>query len=243
MKVIPIKTRAIVPPKDDLYSVIDDFCPKLKERDIFVVASKVLAIHQGRCLPLDKVKSKDELIKREAELYLKREESPGGHVMLAVKKHTLAPSAGVDESNAKDHYILWPKDPDREAKNICRYLKKKFSLKKLAVIITDSHCVPLRYGTIGISIGFHGLKPLYDYRGKKDIFNRTMKISRSNIVDGLSAAAVLVMGEGKERQPFALIRQADFVAFTSRATCRELLIPFKEDIFYPLLKVFYSKKR
>ncbi len=243
MKVIPIKTRAIVPPRDNLYSVIDSFCPRLKEKDIFVVTSKVLAIHQGRCLPLSQVDSKDELIKQEADLYLKREASPGGHVMLAIKKHTLAPSAGIDESNAKDYYILWPENPDRAAREICSYLKKKFSLSKLAVIVTDSHCVPLRYGTVGISIGFYGLKPLEDYRGKKDIFGRKMKISRANIVDGLAAAAVLVMGEGKEKQPLALIRGAEFVGFTRQDTSQDLLIPIKEDIFYPLLKVFYNKKR
>ncbi len=239
MKVIPVKTRVIYPPKDDIYSVIDQFCPKLKEGDIFIITSKVLAIHQGRCLPVNEVKSKDDLVKKEADVFIPREECPGKYVILAIKKNTLLPSAGVDESNANGHYILWPKNPEREAKLICRYLKKKFSLKKLAVIVTDSHCVPLRRGTMGISIGFYGLKPLKDYRGKKDIFGRVLKMTQVNITDALAAIGVLAMGEGSERIPIAIVRGADFVKFTNKETYKDLLIPRKEDIFYPLLKKFY----
>ncbi|PIU14428.1 putative folate metabolism gamma-glutamate ligase [bacterium (Candidatus Gribaldobacteria) CG08_land_8_20_14_0_20_39_15] len=239
MKVIAIKTRTIKPPQDDIYSVIDDFCPKLKEKDIFVITSKVLAIHQGQCIPIAKIKNKDDLIKKEADLFIPRKECPGEHAILAIKKHTLVPSAGVDESNANGHYILWPKEPEKLAKTICQYLKKKFSLKRLAVVITDSHCIPLRYGTMGISIGFYGLKPLKDYRGKKDIFGRVLRITQANVADALAVIGVLAMGEGNEKRPMAIIRGADFVEFTNKETYKDLLIPLKEDIFYPLLKNFY----
>ena len=243
MKVIPIRTRAIQPPQDDIYSVIDEFCPKLKEGDVFIITSKILAIHQGRCIPIEKIKDKDSLIKKEADIFIPRHECPGEHVVLAIKKHTLVPSAGIDESNANGHYILWPKNPEKEAKLICQYLKKKFSLKKLAVVITDSHCVPLRYGTIGISIGLYGLKPLKDYRGKKDIFGRVLKMTQANIADALAVMGVLVMGEGDEKRPMAIIRDADFVKFTNKETYKDLLIPIKKDIYYPLLKNFYKPQR
>ena len=240
MKVISVTTRIIRPPKDDIYSVIDEFCPKLKEGDIFIITSKVLAIHQGRCLPIDKIKNKDDLIEKEADVFIPRKECPGEHVILAIKKHTLVPSAGIDESNANGYYILWPKNPEKEAQQICQYLKKKFSLKKLAVVITDSHCVPLRYGTIGISIGFYGFKPLKDYRGKKDIFGRVLRITQANIADALAVIGVLVMGEGSEKRPMAIVRDADFVKFTNKETYKDLVIPIKKDIFYPLLKNFYK---
>ncbi len=43
----------------------------------------------------------------------------------------------------------------------------------------DSHIIPLRHGTLGISIGFYGMEPLYDYRGKPDIFGRLLVFSGS----------------------------------------------------------------
>ena len=241
MKIIPIKTRIIKPPQDDIYQALDEFCPTLLEQDVFLVTSKILAIHQGRCLPITSIRNKDDLIKQEADVFIPREECPGEHVILTVKNNTLIPSAGVDESNGNGYYILWPQDPAQEAKKICQYLKKRFFLKKLAVIITDSHTMPMRYGVLGISIGFYGLNPLKDYRGRLDIFKRTMQMSQSNIVDALAVMGVLAMGEGNEQRPLAIIRGADFVEFTNQETYKASLIPTKEDIFYPLLKKFYNQ--
>lgn len=240
MEIIPIKTRIIKPPKDDIYDVIDEFCPKLQEKDIFFITSKILAIHQGLCVPVDSIKNKDNLIKKEADIFIPRQECPGEYVILTVKNNTLIPSAGIDESNANGYYILWPREPEKEAKKICRYLQKKFLLKNLAVIITDSHTVPMRYGTMGISIGFYGLNPLKNYIDKKDIFGRVITMSQSNIVDSLSVSAVSVMGEGNEQKPMAIIRRANFVEFTEEETYKKLLIPIKEDIYYPLLCNFYK---
>ena len=242
MQIIPIKTRVMNPPKDDLYDMLDNFCPSLKEGDVLLITSKILAIHQGLCIPMNEVESKDDLIEKEADVFIPREECPQ-YVLLTIKDNTLIPSAGIDESNADGHYILWPKNSSKEARKICEYLKEKFSLKKLAVIITDSHTAPLRYGVMGISIGAYGLNPLKDYREKKDIFGREIEMTRTNIVDALAVMGVLVMGEGAEQIPMALIREADFVEFTNEEKYQDLLIPPKEDIFYPLLKNFYPNKK
>ena len=242
MQIIPIKTRVMNPPKDDLYDVLDNFCPTLKEGDVFLVTSKILAIHQGLCIPMSEVKNKDDLIKKEAEIFIPREEGLGEHVILTLKENTLIPSAGIDESNANGYYILWPKNSEKEAKKICEYLKEKFSLKKLAVIITDSHTTPLRYGVLGISIGAYGLNPLKDYREEKDIFGREIKMTQINIVDALAVMGVLIMGEGAEQTPMAIIREADLVKFTNQEKYKDLLIPVKEDIYYPLLKAFNKRK-
>ncbi|MCU0653330.1 MAG: coenzyme F420-0:L-glutamate ligase [Candidatus Pacebacteria bacterium] len=238
MEIFPIKTRAMLPPKDDIYNVLDEFCPALREGDVLVVASKIVAIHQGRCVLKSEIKDKNDLIKKEADILFPSEETDGGVVITTIKGNTLVPFAGIDESNANGYYILWPEDPDGEAGRICEYLKKKFSLKNLALIIADSYCVPLRRGTMGISIGFYGLNPANDYRKKIDIFGRTLGITRFDVVDSLAAAGVSVMGEGDERQPVSIIRGADFVEFRCDKSSRDSAMPFKEDIFYPLLENF-----
>jgi dihydrofolate synthase / folylpolyglutamate synthase len=240
MEIIPIKTRVVMPPKDDIYNVIDEFCPKLQEKDVLLITSKILAIHQGLCIPMNTIEDKDELIKKEADVFIPRKECPGEYVIMTIKNNTLIPSAGIDESNANDHYILWPKNPDKEAKKICEYLQKKFSINDLAVIITDSHTTPMRYGTMGISTGFYGLNPLKSYIGTKDIFDREIIMSQSNVVDSLAVMGVAVMGEGAEQIPMTIIRNAEFVEFTKEETYKQLLIPIKEDIYYPLLRNFYK---
>jgi len=239
MEVIPIKTRTIKPPKDDIYKMIDELCPTLYEKDVLLITSKILAIHQGRCIKINSTQDKDSLIKKEADFFIPRDKSPGGHVILTIKNHTLISSAGIDESNGDGYYILCPQKPEEEAKKICQHLKKKFSLKKLAVIITDSHSMPMRHGVMGISIGFYGLNPLKDYQGGKDIFGQAVgEVSQSNIVDTLAVIGVLSMGEGNEQTPMAIIRNADFVQFTDYETYQKSIIAIDEDIYYPLLKEF-----
>lgn len=226
------------PPKDDIYKIIDEYLPPLQEGDVLLITSKVLAIHQGRCVKITDEIKKDDLIKQEAEKFIPREQRANEAVILTIKEHTLLPSAGIDESNGNGYYILWPENINALAKELCGYLKKKFNIKKLAIIITDSHCAPLRYGVIGISIGFCGLEPLKDYRGKKDIFGREIQMALSNIVDAVSAMAVLLMGEGNEKTPMVIMRNADFIKFTDKDGYQKLVIPGKEDIYYPLLKKF-----
>lgn len=238
MEIFSIKTRLVNPPKDDIYELLDEYCPDLDEGDVFLIASKVLSIHQSRCLPIDSVASKEDLIKKEADFFVPASENIYADITLSIKGNTLIGSAGIDESNASGHYILWPKKPEKEAKKICQYLKNKFKLKKLAVIITDSHSVPLRWGVLGVSIGFFGLKPLKDYRNTKDLFGRTIKHSQGNIVDALAVMGVLAMGEGSEQTPIAIIKGADFIEFTEAETYQDSLVSPEEDLFFPLLKKF-----
>lgn len=242
MQFIPIKTRIFLPPKDDIYKLIDESFPKLQEKDIVLVTSKILAVHQGLCVPIDSVTDKDKLIIEESEKYIPRDECPNGYVLLTVKNKTLIPTSGIDESNGDGYYILWPREINKSAKEICEYLKNKHGLKDLAVIITDSHTIPLRYGVLGISIGFYGLNPLIDHIGRPDIFGREIKMSRTNVVDALSVAGVLLMGECDEKIPFLVIRDADFVEFTIEDMYEDFVIPEDEDIYYPLLKVFREKE-
>lgn len=241
MQIIPIKTRIIKPPKDNIYDIIDKILPLLKEDDIFIITSKIISIYQGRCLPIKQISTKakkNKLIKSEADLYIAKKKYPGKKKILSIINNMIISSAGIDKSNGNGYCVLQPKNPTLEAKKICQYIKKKTSIKKIAVIITDSHSTPLRYGAIGISIGFYGLNPLRRYKGTKDIFNRKMKIERTNIVDSLAAAAVFSMGEGKEKRPIAIIRGAK-IKFIPKNLSRNLYInDIKKDIFYPLLKNF-----
>ena len=238
MKFIPIKTRTFNPPKDEIWDTLDKL--KLKDGDILVITSKILAIHQGRCIKIDPSVHKSTLVKQEAERYVWSRHIFRKKFIITIKDHTLIPAAGIDESNANGHYILWPKNTNKLLAEIHKYLLKKFKLSNLGIIATDSHSIPLRRGTIGISIGFYGFYPQYDYRGKPDIFGRKLKYTLTNIPDSISAIAVHLMGEGREQIPIVIARGVK-VQFTKKPAQRRLFVSIDKDMYYPLLKVF--KKR
>jgi coenzyme F420-0:L-glutamate ligase len=241
LQFLPVKTRPMLPPQDDIYPVLDKYLPSLKEGDVLIITSKIVSIHQGRCIKITDVREKDDLIKKEADAYIERVECPGGYVVLTIKGHTLAASAGIDESNANGHYVLWPRNINHTAKEIRNYLRAKFHLKKIAVIISDSRSMPLRYGAVGVAIGAFGLRPIRDYRKTFDIFGRELKMSRANIVDALASAAALLMGEGNEQTPMVIARDLKSIEFTEADNFAELFMPYEEDIYYPLLKKFYAR--
>lgn len=238
MQFIPIKTRKFLPPKDNLFSLFKDHLPKLKEKNLLVISSKIVSIHQGRCLKVDHslppLKQKIDLIKKEADAYFKN--NPHS---LTIKNQTLTPYAGIDRTNANDHYVLWPKNPHQEAKKIWAKLKKQYQLKELGVLIVDSFCLPMRWGHLGISIGFHGFHPNLEYAGSKDIFGEKIIQGNSSIADGLASISAVLMGEGNEQTPLLLVRNFNKLKFTNKATHHELNIPKdKEDFYTPLLKTF-----
>jgi F420-0:gamma-glutamyl ligase len=155
---IPVKTRPLLPPQDALWDALDPALPPLQDGDVVAFTSKVVAIHQGRCVATDAVADKEELVAREAEAWIPKASSKYG-VTLAIKGGTLIASAGIDASNASGHYVLWPSDPWGAAREIAVHLKHKHALSRLGVILTDSHCIPLRRGTVGISISCFGFEP------------------------------------------------------------------------------------
>jgi len=241
MKIEAIPTRKLTPPQDNLYEVLGEALPTLSERSIVVVTSKVVAIHQGRCIPLvEGGIDRDELAYKEADLLVPKDIVPGEYILFTIKNQTLIASAGIDKSNASDHMVLWPNKLGETALEIHRFLKEKHKLTELGVIITDSHVVMMRRGTMGISLSHFGFNPIRDYRGTPDIFGRHLQVQVANVVDALAAAAVLTMGEGKEQTPLAIISELEGVEFSEDLKVNqgdpELMIPMEEDLFGPMIQ-------
>ena len=155
---------------------------------------------------------------------------------LTINEHTLIGSAGIDEGNANGHYILWPKNPYDTAHELWRYFRARFKINSLGVVVVDSHCVPLRWGRVGISIGFFGIEPVDDHSGKPDIFSRPFKYARSNMIEGIAAAAVLAIGETNEQTPVCIVRDVPNLLFSDQDRRDELIITPEEDMYYPLPK-------
>jgi len=202
----------------------------LQDKDVLVISSKIVAISQGRTVKITPKTNRLQLIKQEAEAYLKT--NPNS---LTIKGHTLTPFSGVDRSNADGYYVLWPKNPNLEAKKFWEYLTKKFKLKKFGVIIADSFCLPFRWGHLGISLGFYGFNPIYSYQGRRDIFGRKLVRTNSNLVDGLTSLAVVHMGEGNEQTPLCLVRGFGKLKFSRQDYAPKFFISPEDDLYHPLL--------
>lgn len=233
MQFIPIKTRKFIPPQDkgQLWQFLDQYLPKLKEKDIVLITSKIVSIHQGRFVKITKKTDRLQLIKQEAEAYYPKNPSS-----MTVKEHTLTPYAGIDRSNANGHYVFLPKAPHETAKKIWEYLRRRGRLTDLGVIIADSTCHPLRRGHFGISIGFFGFRPVYWYEKQTDIFGRKLIHHCQNLVDALTAIGVIFIGEGAEQTPLLTIRGFSKISFSARSHLKEFLVDRPDDLYAPLLE-------
>jgi F420-0:gamma-glutamyl ligase len=227
------------PPQDDLFALLDEHVTDLQEGDVLLVTSKIVSIHQGRCVPIGSIQ-KRELVEREAE-YLIESEEGGGQAPLALTNHALFYAAGIDESNADGHYVLLPTKPFDIAEKIWLYLRERHNMMKLGVIITDSHSQPLRIGATGIALSWWGFHPIESHKMKKDLFGRPIHFSVTNLVDAISAGASVVCGESSESTPLVLVRTVPGLSYTKEDTRHELFKSRKEDIYYPLLKPFYKE--
>ena len=238
MKIFSIKTHKIRPYKQNLFEILDKYLKSVKERSIIVITSKIVSICEGRVVKLEETDRK-KLVEKEAEYFLPPDKNKY-NVTLTIKGNLLIPTAGIDESNGNGDYILWPKYPQETADKVRQHLRKRFLIKKLGVIITDSKTTPLRWGTTGVAISYSGFFPIYNYIGKRDIFGRKFKMQKANIVDALAASAVLVMGEGAEQTPLAIIEDVPFVKFQeknpSKKELKDFLINMDDDLYGPLLK-------
>src|SRR3989338_7118235 len=202
MQITPIKTR-IFKENEDLFSFVFKYIKKIEENSVLVIASKIVALGEGRTVEYKNKKQKIKLIKKESNLAIKTK-----LVWLTIKDGIVMANAGIDESNGRGKLILLPPNSFNSAKKIRALLCAKYKIKNLGIIISDSSLLPLRSGVIGVALGYAGFKGVKSYKGRKDIFGRKFVYQKTNVADSLATTATVCMGEGNEQQPLALITNA-----------------------------------
>jgi dihydrofolate synthase / folylpolyglutamate synthase len=246
MQVQSIQTEPITTKSGNLLAVLEQYLPPLTEGTVLAITSKIVSICEGRVVDIQSEEDKERLIQQEADYWLPRSSSKY-NVSLTIKDGILAASAGIDESNSFGKLVLLPQNSQRTANLVRQHFTKKYNLRKFGVILTDSISAPLRWGTRGTALAHSGFEAIKDYIGTQDIFGRPLAFSKASILDGLAGSAVLVMGEGKERQPLALLTDLPFVSFQDRdptqEEIRQLLIEPEDDLYAPLLNNAKWKKK
>ena len=248
VNVIGLENFPIVKQGDNLaelvFSTMQEEGVALNDGDVVVVAHKVVSKAEGRIVRLKDVKpsekaeeiakvtSKDprfvELILQETRSIVKV--SP--EILIVENEQGLVCiNAALDKSNVEgeDAYALLPTDPDESARRICSEIMK-LTGKKVAVIIGDTYSRPFRRGQVEFAIGVAGLNPFRDYRGQKDLFDYVLKVKNTAVADEIASAAELVMGQGREGIPVAIIKNLGFEQKEKQSSI-DLLISKDEDLF------------
>jgi coenzyme F420-0:L-glutamate ligase len=246
MEIFPVRTPLITE-GDDLSEVFLSSLGRteltLEDDDVVVVASKVVSLTEGRfrkVIDIEVSKKAEKmgraLLVMPALMQLILDEadsvyggSPG--YVLALRKGFPCVNACIDAANSpKGSLILPPADSDESARRLKKNVEAKTG-KKIAVIVADSGLLPGRRGTIGVALGFAGLKPAKNYVGKTDLYGRTFQVTYQSVIDDISSAAKLLMGEADERIPFVVVRGAPIELTNEHIGIESTLLPSKVCVF------------
>lgn len=221
----------------------------LGDGDVVVAAQKIVSKVEGRTVELDRVAPDAEahmladrtgrpavlaqLIRNESAEVMRA--TPAAIVVRHRTGHVLA-NAGIDASNVgsgsgDERVLLWPEDPDASARTIRAELAAISGVRP-AVIVADSLGRAWRMGTVGTAIGCAGLAVLDDRRGSHDLYGRELQATLVGVADSIAAAAVLVMGEGAEGIPVAIVKGAErWVSSEDGPGMTSGLRPVEQDMF------------
>lgn len=248
IEIIPLTGIPLIQPGDNLAQLLGDAIARsggLRDRDVLVIAQKIVSKAEGRYADLDQITPSPRAIEiarqcdkdpRLIEVILSESVEvvrlrPG----LIITRHRLgfvSANAGVDRSNVApegvERVLLLPLDPDRSAARIRSAVRDRFDVDP-AVIIADSHGRPHRLGTVGVAIGLAGLPGVEDWRGRKDLFGYTLQHTEVGLADQIASAATLLLGQAAESIPAVIVRGVPFEPRDGSAS--EINRPAEMDLF------------
>lgn len=250
ISVLPIKTRRLL--KNPLKEIFKIAKKKLKNGDILVLTSKIVSLEYGGLINLNRVVFDKKAVKlakkyavspQFAELVIKESTAILGGVkraILTLKGGILMANAGIDASNVPLNYVAkLPRNIEDIADSIRDNLRLNLRLSALGVVISDSVCLPLRLGTHHFALAISGFNGIIDERGKKDLYNKKMKITTHNIADEIASAAGLIMGERSAKIPAVIIRglAVKFTNTSAKKLTKQLIISRCNDIFKNIIRI------
>lgn len=215
---------------------------RLQEGDVLVVKHKIVSKAEGAMAALDEIRPSassrawgrrfgvdprvTELAVRESRRVVRRKRG----VLITQTKHGfVCANSGVDISNVDGgkHAVLLPEDPDRSAAKLRTEIRRKTGVS-IAVIVSDSFGRPWREGLTEVAIGVAGMRPLVDYRGRRDPHGYSLHATVDAVADELACAAGLVCGK-LASIPACIIRGFSYRA--GRGSGQELIRPAQHDLF------------
>jgi coenzyme F420-0:L-glutamate ligase/coenzyme F420-1:gamma-L-glutamate ligase len=234
---IAVKGLPLIEPGADLGAILIDGIRRAgiapRDRDVLVIAQKVVSKAEGRYVELrDVVPSPRvvEVILSEAREVVRYRE---GVLIVAHRLGFVMANAGVDQSNIEhrdgnDRVLLLPANPDASCAMLKVQMDQAFSAD-LGIVINDSFGRPWRNGVVGVALGSAGLPSLLNLIGTLDLFGRPMRVTEVAFADEIAAAASMLMGQGREGLPLVHVRGLEWDACPRSAAA--LVRPKEQDMF------------
>jgi len=250
VSIIGLNKIGLVKPHDDISKLIVEAAKaeeiEFSDYDVVVVSQKIISKSEGQLIdiltikPSKQAKSIAKRTKKDArviELILRdsKEVIRADREALVVRRKDgfICLNAGVDKSNVDGDttYARLPENPDKSAVKIKKGIEG-LTGKQVAVIIADTYSRPHRVGQVEFTIGLAGLEPIIDYRGQEDLFGYQLHYKYVCLADEIAAAAELVMGQGVEGTPVAIVRGLSRMKRVSATgLSKKLILGKKRDIF------------
>lgn len=217
---------------DDVAAVLLDAADAsgspLVDGDVVTVASKVVALAEGRLVPLPPGDPR-EARRAVALAHADRVVADAPWVTITQTAHGfVAANDGVDASNVPSgHALLLPVDPDASARGIRTAIAERTGVD-VGVLVTDTFGRPWRTGQTDVALGAAGVAVLRDERGGTDLDDRPLEVTVAAVADEMAAAADLVRSKA-DGAPFVVLRGLD--VRDDGASGRDLVRPADEDLF------------
>lgn len=250
MHVLPLSS-SLLHPGDDLAGALR--AADIRDGDILIVSSKALATVEDRIVDLStltisgeaKTEAKNTgrsaafcqaVLDETARMHGRVLGRCQGALLCEVTPDGLAhgsimtANAGMDESNVVvGHAVGWPEDSAKSAQQLRTALEKD-----IAVIVTDSCCIPRRVGVTAYALACSGIDPVRSDIGKSDLYGRTLRVTQEAIADQLAVIGNAVMGNAAQATPAAIIRDhgIPFSAYSGWVPA----FPHEEDLFRDLFR-------
>jgi coenzyme F420-0:L-glutamate ligase/coenzyme F420-1:gamma-L-glutamate ligase len=175
---------------------------RLQDGDVVCVASKAVALTEGRAVAGDDVRAL--ALERAAEVV-----ADAPWVLITRTPHGfVAANGGIDRSNVVDDELLeLPVDPDATAAQLHADIAARTGMR-VGIIITDTFGRAWRIGQTDVALGVAGVAAIRDERGGCDLDGRQLLVTEAAIADELAGAADLVRRKDSGAA-FVLIRGLD----------------------------------
>jgi coenzyme F420-0:L-glutamate ligase / coenzyme F420-1:gamma-L-glutamate ligase len=229
LELFGIEGIPVVTAGDDLAGMLAAACPDLRDGDVVVVASKVVAKAEGKveAVDPDDPLSHKPLVERESVRILRRR----GDLIISETKHGfVCANAGIDRSNVEDGWVvLLPDDPDRSARRLRDGIRARAGVE-VAVIVSDTFGRTWRRGLTDVALGCAGIGAVLDLRGSTDTYGHELEVTVVAVVDEIAGAAELVMGKATGICA-AVVRGVDASWLRTGSVKEEIVRAPHEDLF------------
>ncbi|RLT42927.1 MAG: coenzyme F420-0:L-glutamate ligase [Chloroflexi bacterium] len=227
MTLFSVPGLPMIRPGDDLAQLIaekiESAGQQLHSGDILVIAQKVVSKAEGRLVRLSAVTPGERALElaeitgkdpRIVQVILDDSHevvrARRGLLIVEQKSGWVCAHGGMDRSNVQpvdgeEMVALLPENSDASAEGL-RARLAELTGAQVAVLISDSHGRPWKFGTMGVCIGCAGIPPIWNQRGLYDLFGYELVASEECLVDELAGAAALLMGQSAEGRPVVVIR-------------------------------------